>query len=792
MTSLMGMAVWMVSDLYQSAQLSTIFQQQLKQNLKTEARQQRQQFLHEIKSYNAAVRLYASSAEIKDYVDQQSWQAGSEMSWQPGESGDNAAVSAEDLLSHKIVLHESVPEWLPGLSMMRNFVLPRYAMLFDADNHLRELYRYRNPIPPAELLSISNYELELSREQTHVTMFGGRPFLLAAGYIEQEGTSLLLVTPIDDVLLRESLSEGSHSIIALLKDGIPEVMVSSDDLRVPQGASLAQLKQQYLITGEDNFATGSSDFMVSFISLLSKREVDEKMNRVLKKDRMTRAINAVLYFFSFVIVMLWITYRIQKLTRKVVAFSSGREILQPELKRGDQLEELDKRFELLAAAIEKETAELEYQANHDILTGMPNRALFNTRLQYELLNGERNNQKFVLMISDLNRFKEINDTLGHHIGDMVIKQTAIRLQEALRKNDTVARLGGDEFAMLLPNTSLDEAGHAIKKIFERFDTPFLVESHRLDVGISIGLVEYPTHGSEIGKLMQHADIAMYYAKNNHTGSAIYQTTEDNYMVARLALMSDLKQALQDNALTLLYQPIIDLKTGRICGAEALLRWSHLTKGDITPDDFIPLAEQTGLIQPLTDWVIENAISQCEAWRDDDFDVSVGINISVSCLQDNRLAEKIREVAKPNDIHGSNCIFEITESVFMKDPVKANKVLTEISKMGIGIAIDDFGTGYSSMSYLKQLPVTELKIDGSFIGNLLVSDNDAVIVRAVIDMAHNLGLKVVAEGVENEETLNILTILGCDKAQGYYFGEPVTSDELGNLLRQNKLYAHALL
>jgi diguanylate cyclase (GGDEF)-like protein len=769
LTTLVGSVVWLVSDRYQSAELSSIFQQKLKQELKTEARNQRQQFLEAIKSYNAAVRLYASNSEIKNYVTQQGWQK----------------QSHEQLANQPLILHEGIPEWLPKLSIMRNFILPRYAMLFDGENNLRELYHYKHPLPPKEILNISNHQLELSREQSHVTLFEGQPYLIATEYIggQDKIGSLLLLTPIDNVFLCESLSEGSNSVIALLKDGVPEVLVSSDSSRVPVGSNAESLEAEYLLTGEDHFATGSSDFMVNFVSLLSKQEVENQTKVVLLKDRQTRAMNAFFFFIAFALIMFWITYRIQKLTQKVVEFSSGRAILQPRLKKGDQIEELTNRFELLAAAIEKETSELEYQAYHDLLTNMPNRALFNNRLQYELLNGERNNLNFVLMVSDLNHFKEINDTLGHHIGDLVIQKAAERLQHALRKNDTVARLGGDEFGMLLPDTTLEEAKHAVKKIFTGFNAPFIVEGNKLDVAISIGLAEYPTHGKDINILMQRADVAMYNAKNNKTGWSIYQSIEDKNTVTRLALMRDLKQAIENNTLELFYQPIINLNTNKICSVEALLRWNHYIRGYIPPNDFIPLAEQTGLIQPLTNWVIEKAALQCNEWKSKNYDVGVSINISVNCLQDNKLLENMLQIISSHDMQSSNYVFEMTESVFMKDPVKVKKILTKISDMGIGISIDDFGVGYSSMTYMKQLPVNELKIDRSFIQELLAKDNDTVIVKATIELAHNLGLSVVAEGVENEETLNILKKLGCDKAQGYYLGKPAPSVEITKLLKQ---------
>ncbi|MCK5394813.1 MAG: GGDEF domain-containing protein [Gammaproteobacteria bacterium] len=507
-----GSVVWVVSDYYQTSELSAVLHERLKNQLLAEAREQRLQLYNRIKSYSPAVSMYASNTSLIDYIDQDEWQKN---------------------VNSQLALHKKIPVWLPKLSVMRSYILPHYAMLFDTDSRLRELYHYRYPLPPNELLNISAHELELSLDQSHITIIDDQPYLIAARNIGEsihKGT-LLLATPVDDELLRESQGmTTNNSISALLKDGESRILVSSDNIRIPVGTEISLLEKHYMMTGEDHFGTGSSDFMIKIISLISTDEVTVQTEIMLSKDRKTRAINAFIYFIAFGLIMFWITARIQKLTRKVVEFSSNMKIKQPSINKGDQLEELGLRFELLASAIKEETSTLEHAALHDPLTNLANRVLFNNRLEYELLNGERLNQKFVLLISDLNNFKRVNDTLGHHIGDIVIRQAGEKLTGELRRNDTVARLGGDEFGMLLPNTSIDKSIPVIKKILDAFEGAFTADGKKLDIGISIGVVEYPTHGQSIDVLLQYADAAMYKAKKNRTGYEIFDSSSGIYIV----------------------------------------------------------------------------------------------------------------------------------------------------------------------------------------------------------------------------------------------------------------------
>lgn len=766
LTTTVGLAVWAVSYTYQNYKLSSIFQENLSERFNLEAREHRTRFYSHLKTYNPAVKNYVKNVSAKNYIQSKQW-------------ADNKSTD--------VIFHQDVPEWLPEMSIMRSYLWPRYAMLFDHAGKLRELYHYKNPLPPEDLLNITLHELDLSRGQSYITMRGDRPFVISAEYIgnDEQAPILLIASPVDEELLNVSQgAEQSDAIIALVKDDETSILVSSNNKLIPQGSELSSMHKDYLVTGEGHFDTGSSDMLLTFFSLISTQEIHDQTEAVLKEDRRITILTAAAYIASFALVMIWITSRIQKLTNRVVKFSEDMAITQPDLDKKDQLDELESRFELLASAIRTETSALEHQAHYDPLTDMPNRKLFNTQLQHLISSSAHSHDNFILILSDLDRFKEINDTLGHHVGDIVLQKVGDRLRDVLRSHDMVARLGGDEFGILLASTSIEQAEVILKKILEAFEEPFEIENHNLDIALSMGIVEYPMHGDDVNVLMQRADVAMYNAKNNRSGFCAYESSEDSHAVSRLALAAELRQAINNNVLRLFYQPKIHLETGEIFGAEALLRWEHPERGFISPGDFIPLAEHTGLIQPITNWVIENASRQCSLWNDQGHKLLISINISTNCIHDGRLPVKLNEVILKNKLTPDQLTLELTENIFIKDPVRSKKILDTISKMGIGISIDDFGTGYSSLAYLKQLPVNEIKIDRSFIMDMLENESDAVIVRTTIDLAHNLGMKVVAEGVESIKVAQLLKILGCDQAQGYYLGRPMEVEDFIAYLDKN--------
>ena len=430
----------------------------------------------------------------------------------------------------------------------------------------------------------------------------------------------------------------------------------------------------------------------------------------------------------------------------------------------------------------------EYQALHDDLTKLPNRVLLHDRVNQAVLAMGRDKSLVAVMLMDLDRFKEVNDTLGHHSGDLLLRQIGPRLRSILRETDTIARLGGDEFAILLPNVADRPAAVAVaEKIKRALGLPFEVQSLKLNIEASIGIAFAPDHGRDVETLIQRADVAMYVSKGTGSGYAIYTPDQDRHSPNRLALVGQVRQAMEDQEISLYYQPKADLITGQVKSAEALVRWNHPERGLLSPDDFIPLTENTGLIQPLTLYLIETAIRQARVWQDAGIDMTIAVNISARSLLDHELPEQIGSLLERWGLAPNYLRLEITESTIMEDPVRALAVLDRLSRKGIGLALDDFGTGYSSLSYLKRLPVDELKIDKSFVISMHEDDNDAVIVRSTIDLGRNLGLEVVAEGVETQEHWDKLVELGCNTAQGYYLSRPVAPGEFVQWLRSREVH-----
>ena len=425
-------------------------------------------------------------------------------------------------------------------------------------------------------------------------------------------------------------------------------------------------------------------------------------------------------------------------------------------------------------------ATLEYQSCHDPLTNLPNRTCLIDRL-HQAITTPVPATTAALLLLDLDHFKDINDTLGHQAGDVLLQLAGARLANSIRSTDTIARLGGDEYAVLLPTADASIALHLADRISHAFDQPFNIDNHTLQASVSIGIALYPDHGEDPHALLRHADVAMYQAKHDHLRITLYEPQHDRYTLQRLALIGDLRQALDRDLrqLALHYQPKLQLTDNRPCGVEALLRWQHPTQGNIPPDQFIPLAEQTGLIVPLTHWVLETAIKQCRAWQDSGITLAVAVNLSVRVLHDQSLPAHIAHLLKTYNFQPANLTLEITETCLMADPVRAKAVLTQLAALGVQLSIDDFGTGYSSLAYLKELPVHELKIDKSFVLGMGAdtTTKDAAIVRSVIGMAHALTLTVVAEGVENADAQTILADLSCDTAQGYHICRPIPAPNL---------------
>lgn len=433
----------------------------------------------------------------------------------------------------------------------------------------------------------------------------------------------------------------------------------------------------------------------------------------------------------------------------------------------------------------RQARSLQRQAMFDSLTELPNRTLFKDRLQQAILVGRRDKRPFGLIAIDLNRFKEINDTLGHHIGDGVLQHVAASMRSCLRESDTVARMGGDEFTVLLATVSdLNGAVAAAKKLLKTLSLPFDVAGRSLEIDASLGVVLFPQHGEDSEVLLRQADSAMYHAKQSHSGFRVYSEELGQGADDRMTLQSELRHAITDDELILHFQPKIDFIADRVSGVEALVRWKHPRHGLIFPDNFIPMAEQTGLIKPLTQWVLKSALRQCEEWQRAGLSLSMSVNISAINIQDPQFPDQVAELLSHSTVSPDQLELEVTETAVMSEPQRAVDCIRKLSALGLQIAIDDFGTGYSSMAYLKEMLVAKIKIDKSFVKDMAINHNDAVIVRSTVELGHNLGLKVVAEGVEDQAAWNRLKGLGCDSAQGYYMSKPLASREFLDWLEQS--------
>jgi diguanylate cyclase (GGDEF)-like protein/PAS domain S-box-containing protein len=424
-----------------------------------------------------------------------------------------------------------------------------------------------------------------------------------------------------------------------------------------------------------------------------------------------------------------------------------------------------------------------HQALHDDLTGLPNRGCFGPQVEHAISVADADGSQLAVLLMDLDRFKEINDTLGHRYGDLLLIELARRLESVLRRSDTVARLGGDEFGILVRQLSASESDldHALERIEAALEQPFQADGLPLHVEASIGVARYPAHGRDVDMLLQRADVAMYLAKDTGRSHALYDEELDRHDSASLTLLSELPRAIRNNELVLHYQPKLDIRTGELAGIEALTRWRHPTRGLISPAEFVPAAEKTGLIAPLTRYVLDEALGQLARWRADGLRVSVAVNLSMRNLHDATLPDQVARLLLKWQLPGELLTVELTESAIVSDPARTSDVIQGLKELGVGISIDDFGTGYTSLAYLARLAITQLKIDRSFVLAMREHADDAAIVRSIITLGHDLGLEVVAEGIESQETYDQLARLGCDTAQGFWLSRPLPPDELAGWL-----------
>ncbi|WP_277186791.1 EAL domain-containing protein [Caballeronia sp. BR00000012568055] len=607
-------------------------------------------------------------------------------------------------------------------------------------------------------------------------MIGGRAYQLVAVPVKAPITIAWVVMgfAIDDALAREMSTITSLDVSFLTVDAGGKWGVLASSL---SDYARATLKDQNQLADEG--------FVTRLVPLHSEgRTVAVLLERSLiealapyHRLQSTLLIITILGVLVSIIVSVLTARSVTRPIAALAAFSTriGQgEYAEPlEVRHQDEIGQLAHAFNQMQEGIVERERRITELAYMDRLTGLPNRALFNDRLQQALASAMRTNKPLAVMMMDLDRFKYVNDTLGHPIGDMLLCEVAKRLRATLqRQTDTVARLGGDEFAVLLPTDNIDAARLLATRMLRALEQPITIENQLVDVGASIGIVTFPDNGTDMNVLLRRADIAMYVAKRSNLGFSLYDERHDQNSAERLSLMSELRQAVEHNQLTLYYQPKVDLATHRVKYVEALVRWDHPTRGFVAPDQFIPFAEQTGYIKTISRWVADKAIGQCAEWRAQGLDIEVSVNVSARELIQSSLPETFQGLLEKHGVKPAWIWIEITESAIMDDPNHAIETLDRLHALGIRLSIDDFGTGYSSLSYLKRMPVDEIKIDKSFVMGMADHKDDETIVRLTIDLGHNMGLKVVAEGVENEEMLMRLKELQCDLAQGFHLSRPL--------------------
>ncbi|HUV49138.1 MAG TPA: EAL domain-containing protein, partial [Actinomycetes bacterium] len=436
--------------------------------------------------------------------------------------------------------------------------------------------------------------------------------------------------------------------------------------------------------------------------------------------------------------------------------------------------------------------EKEHQALHDSLTGLPNRKMILAELADRLEAARRTKTHIGLCLLDLDRFKEVNDTLGHQVGDRLLAVVAQRIQGALRPNDIVARLGGDEYAILLdPVRNSDAAVEVAHRVRQALTRPFHVEGMLFELEASIGVAVAPEHGEDVDPIVRRADVAMYLAKEERTGVELYVADRDRNSASRLSLLGGLRNALQNRELQVHYQPKLSMSSGAVVGVEALVRWHHPQRGLIMPDEFIPMAEHSGLMAPLTEYVINESLEQVARWRLAGLEIPVAVNVSVRDLHGRDLLAVVAAALERHDLPASMLVLELTERVLTRDSGAVNATLNALQRLGVSASLDDFGTGYSSMVLLKSLPIAEIKIDRSFVSRLTADPSDVTIVASIVDLAHGLGMRAVAEGVESEQVWDLLQGLGCDAVQGWYVSRPLDAEHATAWLLQHPSQQRAL-
>lgn len=564
-----------------------------------------------------------------------------------------------------------------------------------------------------------------------------------------------------------SLAEALQAATLSWSERLQQVMLSVEDET-----------QEYIYASADIGISADGPLKLLLATIADKAYLS--YNSLIGQLILILAIAALLALTAAVIISNGITRPLTRLVNVTNKIRQGQYVDEVPQSTTLEISSLSTAIGEMQQGIKQRELEIQQLAYFDSLTGLPNRNQFNNQLQQLLA---QQHQPVVVLMMDVDRFKDINDTLGHGIGDQLLVKIASRLSHIEMDNLFVARLGGDEFGLIWFGDDSSTPKRLAGQVVEAFNTPFDIEQLRLDLDLSIGVAVYPQHGDDPSSLVQSADIAMYSCKGHHRAFAIYRPELNKYSVQRLSLMSELRSALSEGQLQLYYQPKLLLADNRVSGAECLIRWIHPRHGFIPPDQFIPLAEQTGAIRDVTRWALNEAMRQQQLWSQAGLELNMAVNISPLDLVDMQLPEIVAGLFSEYSANLGGLTLEVTESAVMSDPDMAIRALEKLSSMGVILSIDDFGTGYSSMAQLKKMPVHELKIDKAFVLDLATNSEDQIMVNTLLGLAKHLDLKTVAEGVEDATSLAFLKQAGCHKAQGFYMSKPLPAKDFASWLKQ---------
>lgn len=640
--------------------------------------------------------------------------------------------------------------------------------------------------------------VSIQKNQTFV-IFKGQPYLLVAVAVKAPITIGWIVMGFE---MNSRLANQLHEL-----SGLEISFIVSEDTNAKPSASTLNQNDASLVAKQIQHPYLNQGF---FLSHLSQGEYQSKVVPIFNDDHsqlvavIQKSINevtapyktlqinllilTVLGAFAFLVGIYYVSNRITKpiaaLAISAASLERGEYEKRVKIEREDEIGLLSRVFDSMSDAIALREKNIKRLAFEDTLTGLPNRAAFVYTLQ-QTIDHHLEKHPFSILVMDLNRFKQINNILGHSVGNEII----IKLAEQLSSNkqdglEMVARLGGDEFAILLPNADMESALKIATQLSYQIETPLAINNQMVDLSTGFGIVTFPYHGSTPDQLLSRAEMSMYYAKTRNLRAVIFDNSYDIGSDTNLSLLGELREAIHQNHLHLYLQPKVDLHSNKIISAEALVRWHDPVRGQIYPDQFIPFAEQTGAISEITLWMIRAAANQCAEWRKLNMNITIAVNLSARDLIDHDMPNKMMAILEEFALDRDSLTLEITESSIMDDTKRALLTLNNFSQLGIRLAIDDFGTGHSSLAYLKSLPIQDLKIDKSFVMNMIENQNDRIIVQSTIALGHNLGLKVIAEGVENASLYETLQQMGCDYAQGYFISKPMKATDFTDWLKKS--------